>query len=52
MVRKAGLDINPRFYCEMEKAMFGSPEHPSKMFAMDMSMELEENGCKMTIKLK
>ena len=48
MVGKAGLDVDPRFYCGMEKVMFGSSEHPSKMFGM----ELEENGCKITGKLK
>jgi hypothetical protein len=52
VVGKAGLPVDPRFYCEMEKAMFRSPEHPSKMFGMDMRMEIEENGCKMTVKLK
>jgi len=36
----------------MEKAVFRSSEHPSKMFGMEMSLELEENGCKMTMKLK
>ena len=49
---KAGLDVDSRFCCEMKKAMFGSLEHPSKMFGMDVSMKLEENGCKMTLKLK
>lgn len=52
MVGKAGLPVDSRFYCEMEKAMFRSSEHPSRMFGMDMSLELEENGCKTTIKLK
>lgn len=32
--------------------MFGLSEHPSRMFGMDMSLELEENGCKTTTKLK
>jgi len=45
MVGKAGLDVDPRFYCGMEKAVFGSSEHPSRMFGMDVSLELEENGC-------
>jgi hypothetical protein len=52
MVRKVGLDVDPRFYCEMEKAMFRSSEHPSRMFGVEMSLKLEENGCKMTIKVK
>lgn len=52
MVKKAGLKTDPRFYCEWEKSSFMSPEHPSKMFGMDISMDLEENGCKMTVKLK
>ena len=49
---KDGLPVDPRFYCEMDKAMFRSSEHPSRMFGMDMSLELEENECKMTAKLK
>jgi len=52
MVGKAGLDVDPRFCCEMEKAVFGSSEHPSRMFGIEMSLEFEENGCKMTTKLK
>jgi len=32
--------------------MFRLSEHPSRMFGMEMSLELEENGCKTTTKLK
>jgi len=39
MVGKAGLDVDSRLYCEMEKAMFRSSKHPSRMFGMDMSVD-------------
>jgi len=29
--------------------MFRSSEHPSRMFGIEMSFELEENECKTTI---
>ena len=52
IVKKAGLNIDPKFYCKREIAMFTSPEHPTKDFGLDIHIDLEENGCKMTMKLK
>ena len=52
IVKKAGLNIDPREVCKSEIAMHTSPEHMSKKFGMDLACELEENGCKWTFKLK
>jgi len=49
VVKKAGLDIDPKFMCED-----GSKTVPEllKEFGIDATMELEENGCITTAKLK
>ena len=52
LVKKAGLNIDPRFFCKID--LYGVPHsrHQMRDFVTDMSIELEENGCKMTMKLK
>jgi len=54
--KEKGSDNSPRIYSGSDmrwrRLCLGSPEHPSKMFGMEMSLDLEENGRKMTIKLK
>lgn len=52
VVKKAGLNIDPREVCRSEIAMHTSPEHMTKKLGMDLACELEENGCKWTMKLK
>ena len=49
VVKKSGLDIDPRFMCEMDAKT--SPEL-SKEYGIDMTVELEEDGCRFTAKLK
>ena len=50
LVKKAGLDIDPKFICEEESRNF--PEL-YKEFGVDITgWELEENGCVYTAKLK
>jgi hypothetical protein len=49
LVRKAGLDLDPKFICEADSKIF--PEL-FKEFGIDVTMELEENGCIFTAKLK
>ena len=49
LVKKAGLDIDPRFMCEIDAKM--NPEL-SKEFGIDMTVELEKDGCRYTAKLK
>jgi hypothetical protein len=51
-VKKAGLNIDPREVCKSEIAMHTSPEHMTRKFGIDLACELEENGCKWTMKLK
>ena len=43
MAKKAGLDLDPRFMCEIDAKT--SPEVP-KEFGIDMTVELEEDGCR------
>ena len=52
LVKKAGLDIDPKELCEIEIAKSVSPEHVTKDFGIDLACELEENGCTWTAKLK
>ena len=52
VVKQAGFNIDPREVCRSEIAMHVSPEHPTKKFGIDLACELEENGCKWTMKLK
>ena len=49
VVKKAGLDIDPKFMCEMDARII--PE-VVKGFGVDLTMELEENGCINKFKLK
>jgi len=51
-VKKAGLKIDPRFYCKIDQYRHTSPLHPMQKFGIDLACELEENGCKWTFKLK
>ena len=52
VVKKAGLNIDPREVCKSEIAIHTSTEHITKKFGVDLACELEENGCKWTFKLK
>ncbi|MDH5690459.1 MAG: hypothetical protein OEY81_03400 [Candidatus Bathyarchaeota archaeon] len=51
-IRKADLNITPREMCEIEKQMHFHPRHPVQQMGMDVTCDLEENGCKWTYKLK
>jgi len=48
MVKKAGLDIDPRFHCEIELKVL---KELAKEFGIDARVETEENGCQFTGKL-
>jgi len=52
VVKKAGVNIDLREVCKTEIALHMSPEHPTQKFGIDLTCELEENGCKWTMKLK
>ena len=49
VVKKTGLDIDPKIICERDTKYFYKllPE-----FGIDVVWELEENGCRCTAKLK
>ena len=49
MVKKAGLDMDPKFLCEGDRK---NSIEILKEFGIDLTMELEENGCRGTAKLK
>lgn len=49
LVKKMGLDIDPKFICEKEVKISAEA---SKGFGIEVSMELEEDGCISTLKLK
>ena len=49
IVKKAGLDIDPKFTCERDAKYF--PQLFNE-FGIDMTWNLEENGCNFTAKLK
>lgn len=49
VVEKTGLDIDPRFMCEIES--YTLPE-VIKEFGIDLVLELEENGCVFNAKIK
>ena len=49
IVKRSGLNIDPKFFCEIDLYRHAHPLHPMKDFA---TCELEENGCKWTFKLK
>jgi hypothetical protein len=52
LVKKTELNIDPKFYCEIDQYRHTSPLHPMQKFGIDLDCELEENGCKWTFKLK
>lgn len=49
LVKKAGLNIDPKFLCEADLKIFPKL---AKEFGMDVTIDLEENGCISTAKLK
>jgi len=49
IIKKTGLNIDPKFLCEMCRYRHFHPLHPIKDLA---TLDLEENGCKWTFKLK
>ena len=49
MVKKAGLDMDPKFFCDDDRKL---SIEVLKEFGIDLAMELEENGCRGTAKLK
>ena len=49
LVKKTGLDIEPKFYCEVESKI---TQGAAKEFGIDMVTTLEENGCILTAKLR
>ncbi len=49
LVKKAGLDIDPKFFCEIDAKYLPGV---LKEFGVDVAWELEENGCRATAKLK
>ena len=51
LVEKAGLDVDPKFFCEMDKYRHAHPRHPMDEIGLELTCELEENGCKWTFKL-
>ena len=52
LVEKASLNIDPKFFCEIDQYRHAHPLHPAKVFGIELACELEENGCKWTFKLK
>jgi len=49
LVKKAGLDIDPKFICEADSKIMPAL---AKEFGIDITMSLEENGCRATAKLR
>jgi hypothetical protein len=49
LVKKAGLDIDPKFMCEEDSTIL---PRIFKEFGIDVTWELEENGCRIRAKLK
>jgi len=52
IVKEAGLNIDPRELCEMEKRIHFHTRHPMRQMGLDVTAELGETGCKWTFKLK
>ena len=48
IVKKTGLDIDPKFLCEKDAKYFPAL---FKEFGIDVTWNLEENGCRFTAKL-
>jgi hypothetical protein len=51
LVKKAGLNVDPQFFCKVEWYRHAHPKHPLQEVGMDPTCELEENGCKWTFRL-
>jgi hypothetical protein len=49
LVKKTGLDIDPRFWCRQEAKI---NIELAKEFGLDLTLQLEEDGCIVTAKLK
>jgi len=49
LVKKTGLDIDPKINCERDAKYF---KELFKEFGVDVTWELEENGCRATAKMK
>ena len=49
IAKKAGLDIDPKFVCGKDTTIW---PRVYKEFGVDMTHDVEENGCKIRIKLK
>ncbi len=49
LVKKAGLDINPKFMCGIDTTVMAEL---TKKFGIDIAVKREENGCVGTIKLR
>jgi len=49
MAKKAGLDMDPKFFCDDDRKL---SIEVLKELGIDLAMELEENGCRGTAKLK
>jgi hypothetical protein len=49
IVKRTGLEIDPKFICERDAKYFPKL---FKEFGMDVAWTLEENGCKFSAKLK
>jgi hypothetical protein len=49
LVKKTGLDIDPKIFCERDAKYFPKL---FKDFGIDITWELEEDGCRATAKLK
>jgi hypothetical protein len=51
LVKKTGLNIEPKFFCQMDWYRHSNPHHPLQEIGMNTTCELEENGCKWTFRL-
>lgn len=53
IVKKAGINIDPRYVCEVEKLEHFHPRHPMRESGITpVAAEWEETGCKWTFKQK
>ena len=48
IVKKTGLDIDPKYFCEKDIKYFAAL---FKEYGVDVTINLEENGCKFLAKL-
>jgi len=49
LVKKAGLEIDPKFICEADSKILPKL---AEEFGIDITLNLEENGCRATARLK